>query len=206
MIRAVHCCHFILALNRVLSHEADEVLLWVSTLILVSSYSHWCGRELLSSLCSPIGFCMLWHTKASVTISWQLCGGRTWRKSRKQNIAINLSTYLVLGAPPAPQAIYVNKRLMRKSGFGQSRAGTCALCQVFNASNSCHLCVGCCTQPGHESNNIYHLIGSQMNRKSSRRGKLWRCCGSSQRRRSWSEQQCFQGCPNEEDAVGGAVF
>ena len=37
-------------------------------------------------------------------------------------------------------------------------------------------------------------------------GSLWRCCGCSQQRRNWSEQQYFQGYPKEEGAVGRAVF
>ena len=175
MFWAVHCCHFILVKTRLLSHEADKVLLWVSTLISISSYSCWCNRELLSSLCLPVSFCMVWYKKASVIVSWQLCGGRTFRKSRRQNIARKLSMYLlVLGAPPAPPppAVYVNEELVR-NGLGQSRAGTCALCEVFNASDSCHVCLGCCTRPGYERNHINKVIGSQMNQKSCRRRKQW---------------------------------
>lgn len=165
--------HFVLVKNRLLSHEADEALLWVSALISISSYSCWCNRELLSSSSLPISFCTVWYKKTNVMVSWQLCGGRTFRTTRRQNIARKLSTYLMLGAPPAPHAIYVNKGLVRKFGFGWSRAGTCVLCEAFNASDSCHVCLGCCTRPGYERNHINKVIGSQMNQKSCRRRKQW---------------------------------
>lgn len=75
----------------------------------------------------------------------------------------NVSSYL--GAAPAPRAMCANKGLVR-NGFGQGRVGSCAVCEVFNASNSCH-----CSRPGYERNLINKVIGSQMNLKNCRRRK-----------------------------------
>ena len=145
-----------------------------------SEWTHWSQFPHIppdvpeSSLWLPTTFCMVWYKKASVMVSWQLCGGRAFSKSRRQNIVRKLSTcLLVLGVPPAPPTIYVNTGLIRKCRFGQSRAGICALCEVFNASDSCHVCLGCCARPGCERNHINKVIGSQMNQKSCRGRKQW---------------------------------
>lgn len=119
--------------GKILSHEVHEALLWVNTLISISSCSCWCNRELVSFLCLPTSFgwpgtgrSVWWLADSSVKQGLSEGAGDTILQENCHCI------FFVLGAPlmPPPPTIYVNKGLVR-NGFGQSRAGTCASCEVF---------------------------------------------------------------------------